>query len=283
MRFAFLHGGPGFNSYAEQATLEPVFAARGHQVAFWNEPSRLRPAGELFEPSGACERWLTSAERFIVRAAGSGPVHVIAHSFTAHAAMNIARRHEYHVAGLVLVAPAADPLATFRNVMEVAREDLAETKPDVANAIAACSARTRTCFDEAMREGLMNVLHDARLFTHYWADPVQMQASLAARARPEGQFDVESFFAVLDDFALRGSALLSAGPVTVPTLVVFGAEDRITPVDEQQPAIDAAIPHARIETLGGCSHYVHLDRPDAFVDIVANWAADASNTRSSRI
>ena len=272
-RLVFLHGSPGFNSYAEQAILGPVFAARGHEVAFWNEPSRLRPSGEAFEPSGACERWLTSAERFVLRSSETSAAHVIAHSFTVHAAMNIARRHPQRLASLVLVAPGADPVATFRNVMRVAREDLSETLPDVAETIDGCLGRTRAFFDEAMRDGLMNVLHDQKLFTHYWADPAQMQASFAARARPEGEFDLESFFAVLGDFAERGDALFSTAPVTVPTLVLFGAEDRITPLHEQRVAIKAAIPHARIDVVTGCSHYVHLDRPEYFADIVVDWAS----------
>jgi pimeloyl-ACP methyl ester carboxylesterase len=33
----------------------------------------------------------------------------------------------------------------------------------------------------------------------------------------------------------------------------------------------AASTAARIEVLRGCSHYVHLDRPDAFAAIVEEW------------
>lgn len=277
MRFVFLHGGPGFNSYAEQAILAPVFARRGHDLACWNEPSPLRPAGELFEPKGACERWLASAERFVLHAAGPRSVHVIAHSCTVHVAMELARRHRQSVASLVLVAPGADTVATFMNVMRVARRDLAESRPDIAQTIAACIARTRAFFDEAMREGLMNVLHDDRLFTHYWADAMQMHASLAARAGPEAQFDVESFFAVFEDFVQRGTTLFSPDPVTVPTLALFGGEDPITPVAEQRAAIESAIPYARFQVLDACSHYVHLDRPDAFAEAVVDWAANHSD------
>jgi pimeloyl-ACP methyl ester carboxylesterase len=278
MRFVFVHGGPGFNSYAEQAMLAPVFARRGHDVAFWNEPSRLRPTGERFEPTAACERWLASAERFVMHAVGTSPVHVIAHSCTVHAAMEIARRHPQRVASLVLVAPGADTVATFMNVMRLARQDLVETRPDLAQTIAACMAATRAFFDDAMREGLMTVLHDDRLFTHYWADPVQMHASLAARAGPEAQFDVESFFAVFEDFVRRGTTLFSSDPVTVPTLALFGGDDPISPLAEQRAAIESAIPRARLQVLDRCSHYVHLDRPESFADVVLDWAADHADS-----
>jgi pimeloyl-ACP methyl ester carboxylesterase len=35
-----------------------------------------------------------------------------------------------------------------------------------------------------------------------------------------------------------------------------------------------AIPHARLAVLDGCSHYLHLDRPRAFLDALVEWAAD---------
>ena len=39
MRFVFLHGGPGFNSFAEQAILRPLIVSAGHDIVCWNEPS----------------------------------------------------------------------------------------------------------------------------------------------------------------------------------------------------------------------------------------------------
>jgi pimeloyl-ACP methyl ester carboxylesterase len=136
--------------------------------------------------------------------------------------------------------------------------------------------------DEAMREGMMNVLHDDRLFTHYWADAGQLEASMAARARPDAEIDLDSFFAVLTDFGERGATLLSTGPVTTPTLTLFGARDRVTPFEEQHRAVHGAIPHASMEVLDGCSHYVHLDRPGHFVETVVNWAAVTEAGRPQR-
>ncbi len=274
MRFVFLHGGPGFNSFAEQAILGPIFHSNGHEIVFWNEPSRLRPGGEPFDgTTGAFERWLASAERCVLFAAQSPPAHLITHSVTVHAAVEIVRRHPSRIATLVALAPSADPFATFTNVLRLAHEDLRDVKPEIAATIAECLARTREFLDDPMREGLMNVLHDERLFSHYWADPVQFEASMSALARPEAQFDAESFFAVLSGFKQRGATCLSASSVHVSALVLFGAHDRITRAGEQRNAIEAALPGARIDVLEGCSHYVHLDRPRHVVDIVTEWAA----------
>jgi pimeloyl-ACP methyl ester carboxylesterase len=272
MRFVFLPGGPGLNSFAEQAILGPLFDAGGYEIVFWNEPSRLRSGGDAFERTGAFECWLASAEALVLSAARLRPIHLLAHSITIHAAVDIVRRHPDCVATLVAVAPSADSFATFTNVLALAHEDLTDTKPDVASAIADSLARTRTLMDEPMRQGLMNVLQDDRLFTHYWADPAQFDASMSAMARPDAQFDAESFFAVLGGFAHRGGTCLTGATVTLPTLVLFGDRDRITPM-EQQRTIQAAIPGARLEVMGGCSHYLHLDRPQAFMNRVVDWAA----------
>jgi pimeloyl-ACP methyl ester carboxylesterase len=269
--FVFLHGGPGFNSYAEEAILGPLFQSGGHTIRFWNEPSRLRPLGDSFDANGAFERWLASAERCVLSAGHALPLHVITHSVTVHAAVEIARRHRTRITSLVVVAPGADTFATFTNVMRLGFEDLRLVKPEIAATIARCLEETRAVLDDPMREGLLNVLHDDKLFTHYWADPKQMAASVAAQAHPEAQFDVESFFAVLSEFGQRGATLLSS-EVRIPTLVLFGGRDRITPFEEQRSALEVALPSARMEVLEGCSHYAHLDRPQYFVDTVAEWA-----------
>lgn len=279
MTFVFLHGGPGFNSFAEQAMLGPLFHAAGHTIVFWNEPSRLRPDGDPFEAEGAFARWLASAERSVLSAARSRPVHVITHSVAVHAGLEISRRHPSRVASLVLVAPAADVFTTYTNVLRLAQDDLTAVKPDIASVIAECLTRTRAVLDAAMREGMMNVLQDDQLFRHYWADLQQFEASLAAQSKPGGQFDAESFFAVLTDFCERRVALFSDARITVPTLVLFGARDRITPFEQQRDAIEAVVSGACIEVIDGCSHYVHLDRPQHFVDLVLDWATIHPETR----
>ena len=281
-RFVFLHGGPGFNSIAEEAILSPIFEAAGNEIHFWNEPSRLRPNGEVFEAAHPFECWLASATSFVLRAAEPDPVHLITHSFAVHAGLQFARRHPTRLASLVLVAPGADAFLTFTNILRLAHEDLVGAKPEAASAIAECLERTRAVLDESMRIAMMNALHDTRLFSHYWADSRQFEISMAALAQPEGHFDAESFFAVLTGFGERGASLLSTDPVTVPTLALFGGSDRITPLDEQRRALEAAVPAARMKALDGCSHYVHLDRPRHFTDIVLQWVTANSGDPVAR-
>jgi pimeloyl-ACP methyl ester carboxylesterase len=57
--------------------------------------------------------------------------------------------------------------------------------------------------------------------------------------------------------------------IDVPTLLVWGAEDRFVPPAYYGAAYQAAIPGARLETVGGAGHFPHLERPDAVAQRIA--------------
>jgi len=114
----------------------PLFHSARHEIVFWHEPSRIRPNGDAFDEANAFECWLASAEGVVLSAARPAPVHLIAHSISIHAAVEIVRRHPACVTTLVMVAPAADAFVTFTNVLRLAHEDLIDTQPYIASAIA---------------------------------------------------------------------------------------------------------------------------------------------------
>jgi pimeloyl-ACP methyl ester carboxylesterase len=276
--FVFLHGGPGFNSFAERAILGPLFADANLQVVFWNEPSRLRPDGEPFHAETAFEHWLASARRCVMTAWEGALVHLIAHSCTIHPAVAIARDHPERVRSLILVAPSADNLTTFRNVLRLAHADLVGVKPEPAATVADSLERTRRLMDEAMREGMLAAVNDDRLFTHYFVNEDRLRAMLATWSRPEAQFDLESFLSVLSDFGNRGGTLLPGAALSTPTLALFGAQDPVTPAAEHAALLRNVIPDVHVEIAEGCSHYVHLEQPQRFVDRVIDWTASLDGT-----
>ena len=120
-----------------------------------------------------------------------------------------------------------------------------------------------------MREALQHALNDSKLFTHYWADPAQFQASVSAWSSSEAQFDVESFFAVLADFA-RSSG--PTPPISTPALLLHGGRDPITPVAQVMNGMLEKVPGATVEVFDDGGHFVHLDRPERFVDTIVDWA-----------
>jgi pimeloyl-ACP methyl ester carboxylesterase len=60
------------------------------------------------------------------------------------------------------------------------------------------------------------------------------------------------------------------GGVKTPTLVVWGAHDRIIPV-ECAELYRQAIPGARVEVLDGCGHWPHFEKPAELADAVLRF------------
>jgi pimeloyl-ACP methyl ester carboxylesterase len=69
------------------------------------------------------------------------------------------------------------------------------------------------------------------------------------------------------------------GEIRVPTLLVWGLEDRITP-PEVGERFRALIPDAQLWHLSRCGHAPMLERPSLFAEVVDDWL---EGTRSRRV
>jgi pimeloyl-ACP methyl ester carboxylesterase len=58
--------------------------------------------------------------------------------------------------------------------------------------------------------------------------------------------------------------------VQAPTLIVWGKEDQIIPL-ECGELYRQALPHARLEVLSRCGHYPHLEKPEEFARVVSEF------------
>ena len=59
--------------------------------------------------------------------------------------------------------------------------------------------------------------------------------------------------------------------ITVPTLLLWGAEDRFVAAGYYGGAYRDAIPGARLESLAGAGHFPHLERPDAVAERIRTF------------
>jgi pimeloyl-ACP methyl ester carboxylesterase len=64
---------------------------------------------------------------------------------------------------------------------------------------------------------------------------------------------------------------LSAG---LPTLLIWGDQDRIIPVAHGYAAHDA-LPGSRLEVLGGIGHFPHVESPTTVVEILDDFIVTA--------
>jgi pimeloyl-ACP methyl ester carboxylesterase len=64
------------------------------------------------------------------------------------------------------------------------------------------------------------------------------------------------------------------GGVATPTLIVWGRDDRIVPL-ECGERYEKALPHARLEIVDGAGHFLDMEKPDVLAPLVAGFVSDA--------
>ena len=99
---------------------------------------------------------------------------------------------------------------------------------------------------EFIRERMEQAVHDPALVTPAWVRAVR------------------SLVSTRDDVAGR------LAEVRVPTLIVWGREDRITPLHHAE-RFHAAIAGSQLWVLTRCGHMPMLEQPQAFATIVREW------------
>jgi pimeloyl-ACP methyl ester carboxylesterase len=62
------------------------------------------------------------------------------------------------------------------------------------------------------------------------------------------------------------------GKVRAPTLIVWGKQDRIIPV-ECAPIFQQSIPGAALRTIDDCGHFAHLEKPEELAAIVREFVS----------
>jgi pimeloyl-ACP methyl ester carboxylesterase len=115
---------------------------------------------------------------------------------------------------------------------------------------------------------------DKQLAELVWADPARMapnpnalpESELVAMARSRESTGRYAWSPYMHDPKLMGRL----HRIRIPTLVLWGAADRVTKLDYGR-AYAAAIPDARFETIEGAGHFPHLEQPQMFARAVFSF------------
>ena len=107
------------------------------------------------------------------------------------------------------------------------------------------------------RAGLSMVFHDHAMLTDTF-----IARAFASQLAAGNGYTVDSFWKTAGDPAMLVDGKL--GAITVPTLVVWGAEDQLVPLADGQ---DYArnIPHATLVVVPECGHAPPIEKPAAFL------------------
>jgi len=225
----FLHGA-GFD-HSVWALLARAFASHSFAVLAPDLPGHGRSAGPALTSIAELADW-TSA---LIDAAGAKTVRLVGHSMGTLVALETAARHPEKVAALSLIATASP--------MAVSDELLTAAKANDHGAIDMISL---------WGEGYRATIGGSEV-------PGLWMLGGAERTLERAQPGV--LFADLNACNDYRDALAAAAKVRVPSVVVLGSRDLMTPAKGGK-AIAAAIAGCRLTVLEGAGHMLVSERPD---------------------
>lgn len=212
--------------------------------------------------------------RFL-RGLGTGPVHLFGNSMGGAIAMRFAARHPHLVRTLTLVSPAVPdlrpslgrlsdprlPLAFLPVVGSVVRRQMAAVPPRerVRQVMRLCYADMSRIPDSRLDEATREYAERATLA---WAGPA-LTLSMVGLVRAWMTPGPRSLWTV-------------ARQVTMPSLVIWGAEDKLVSV-RKAPRIASLLPHGRLLVLPRTGHVAQMEHPETVARAVLGmWEAAGS-------
>ena len=140
--------------------------------------------------------------------------------------------------------------------------------------LVACAPPVRRVVETIGRVVLRKKLENAAVIPELWRSYVSLGNVEGRRAF------LRTLRAVIDP---RGQSVSAADKLHLtagmPTLIIWGDEDRVIPV-EHAHAAHAAIPGSWLEIIEGVGHYAHCEAPDRFVEALTEFI---ESTRPARI
>lgn len=147
-------------------------------------------------------------------------------------------------------------------VTRLALLDTSATADDAGHA-----AVRRAAVRTAQERGFEKVLRGSlNLLVHPQADPAIGDAVVAMALR----VGIEAFERQQGAIIGRADPLPGLAAISVPTLVLVGADDRTTPPHYAR-AIASAVPGAVLVTVPDCGHMAPMERPEAVSAALRTW------------
>ncbi len=225
----FLHGA-GFDHTA-WALLARAFAYHGFGVLGPDLPGHGRSAGPALSSIAALADWTAA----LIDVAGVRAARLIGHSMGSLVALETAARHPEKVSALALIATAA-PMRVSDELLNTAKAN----DHAAIDMISLWGEGYRATFGGSEAPGLWMLGGTQRLLER--APPGVLFADLSA----------------CNDYQ---NALAAAAKVTIPSVVIQGSRDLMTPAKGGK-AVAAAIAGCRLTMIEGAGHMLMSERPD---------------------
>jgi pimeloyl-ACP methyl ester carboxylesterase len=229
----------------------PYLAKRGHKVVFWD----YRAHGRSDAPADPKEVTLTSHARdlwAVAEAAGADRAVLVGHSMGVQTILEAYRLEPERVAGLVPIAgPYEDPAKTFyggpywQYLFPFVELSVVPVPWLTRTAWRVLTEQSELLYWSARAGRLIGAKASKRLMDEYFAH--------LAKLDPMIMFQMAK--------AMRNNSAKDLLPeITVPTLILAGAKDVMTPPKLAEEMAEA-IPNARLEMFEDGSHTLPIDEP----------------------
>jgi pimeloyl-ACP methyl ester carboxylesterase len=225
----FLHGA-GFD-HSVWALMARAFASHGFGVLAPDLPGHGRSGGAALTSISALGEWTAA----LIDAAGVRAARLVGHSMGSLIGLETAARCPEKVAALALIAVAA-PIAVSEELLTAAKANAAAA----IDMISLWGQGYHATIGGSDVPGLW-MLGGAR--------------RILERTRPGVLF---ADLSACNDYR---DVLAAAAKVTVPSAVILGSRDLMTPAKSGK-AVAAAIPGCRLTVLEGAGHFLLSERPD---------------------
>jgi pimeloyl-ACP methyl ester carboxylesterase len=233
----FLHGA-GFD-HSVWALLARSFASHGFGVLAPDLPGHGRSGGPPLASIAALADWTAA----VLDAAGVRTARLVGHSMGSLVALAAAARYPDKVSALGLIAAAA-PMRVSDDLLNAAKAN----DHAAVDMIDIWSHGYRAGLGGSEAPGLWMLGTGERLLER--AGPGVLFADLSA----------------CNDY---GDAFAAAAKVTVPTVVILGSRDLMTPAKNGR-AVAAAIANCRLTVLEGAGHMLISERPNEVLAALRN-------------
>jgi proline iminopeptidase len=249
-----MHGGLGLDHTYFRPWLDPLGKKR--TLVYYDHRGNGRSARPASLDDVDHATWADDADA--LRAAlGHEKIVLFGHSYGSFLALEYALRHADRLAGLVLVGCA--PKFDYTDVVmgNAAQRATPEQLAALQGGLSAPAA------DDAAYARIWRSI--APLYFHRFDAAVWQRMDEATRysaaAFNAGMFRCLPAFDVLSRLA----------GIRVPTLVVTGRHDWITPVEQGGARIQRSMPDAKLVVFEESGHYPFIEEPARFLDVVGGW------------
>ena len=254
-----MHGGPGL----DHTHLRPWLDSLSEQVQliYYDQFGMGRSSRPQSFEGVTHETWVNEAEA--LRAAlGHDRIILFGFSYGGFLAQEYALRYPDHLDGLILCDTA--PVVDYPDVI-VGNAQARGTPEQVQAVVGGLSDPAAFADDAAFRQVWMTIFS---LYFHRY-NP-QVGAAIDEQTQYSGAAFSHGFSRCLPTF----NVLNRLGEIAVPTLVMGGRYDWITPPAQGPERIHAGIPNSELIILEDSGHFSFIEEHDKFVSVVSHWIDD---------